>query len=167
MTACRPLAVVDLDGVVADVRHRLHHVQRRPKDWDGFFAAARRDPAHAEGLALVRRLAAEGHEVVFLTGRPEERCRRDTEAWLGDLGLGGHAVVMRPAGQRGPAAALKVRLLRRLAAGRVVAVVVDDDPAVVAAMAAAGYPTSHATWEARAPKDDVALGEAQEADGRS
>jgi hypothetical protein len=38
----RPLAVFDLDGVLADVRHRLHFLDRRPKDWDGFFAAAPR-----------------------------------------------------------------------------------------------------------------------------
>ena len=34
------VAVLDIDGVLADVSHRLGHVQRRPKDWDAFFAAA-------------------------------------------------------------------------------------------------------------------------------
>ena len=32
------IAVFDIDGVLADVRHRLHHVERSPKNWDGFFA---------------------------------------------------------------------------------------------------------------------------------
>ena len=40
MTDGRPLAIVDIDGVVADVRHRLHHLDRRPKNWSAFFAAA-------------------------------------------------------------------------------------------------------------------------------
>ena len=40
----RPLAVFDLDGTLADTRHRLHHLERRPADWDAFFAAARDDP---------------------------------------------------------------------------------------------------------------------------
>lgn len=35
--ARKPLAVFDIDGVLADVRHRLPHVQGRPKDWDAFF----------------------------------------------------------------------------------------------------------------------------------
>ena len=35
------LAVFDVDGVVADVRHRLHHLGRHR--WDRFFAAADRD----------------------------------------------------------------------------------------------------------------------------
>lgn len=161
----RPLAIVDLDGVVADVRARLHYVERQPKDWDGFFAAAVHDPPHDEGLAVVRRLAQD-HEVVFLTGRPAH-LRDDTRRWLERHGLDGHRLVMRPEGNRGPAAQLKVSLLRDLAQGREVAVVVDDDEAVVAAMQAAGYPTLHATWEARSPGDDRSLRTAQEVEGRT
>lgn len=157
----RPLAIVDIDGVVADVRHRLRHVEGSPKDWGAFFAAAVADPPHAEGLAVVARLA-EDHEVVFLTGRPEA-CRDDTERWLDDHGLGDHRLVMRPEGIRRPAAELKRELLAGLAAGRVVGVVVDDDEMVISAMLEAGHPTFHATWGDRS----TALHEAQEVDGRS
>ena len=48
----RPLAVFDIDGVLADVSHRLPFVARRPKDWDAFFAAAVDDPPFAQGVAL-------------------------------------------------------------------------------------------------------------------
>jgi hypothetical protein len=159
----RPLAVVDIDGVVADVRHRLKHVRRRPKDWVAFFAAAANDPPHDEGVALARHLARD-HELVFLTGRPE-RLRDDTSAWLGRHGLDGHRLVMRPEGDRRPAAVVKRSLLDRLARGREVVVVVDDDPDVVATMAEAGYPTLHADWESRSGDDDRALRTAQEVEG--
>ena len=53
----RPLAFVDLDGVLADVRHRLHHLTGRRKDWDAFFDAAGQDPSHPEGKAVVDRPA--------------------------------------------------------------------------------------------------------------
>ena len=53
MSDPRPLAIIDLDGVVADARHRLHHLETRPKDWDAFFAAAVDDDAHPEGVAIV------------------------------------------------------------------------------------------------------------------
>jgi hypothetical protein len=76
----RPLAIIDVDGVVADVRHRLHHIKRKPKDWDAFFAAADRDGPHREGIELVQELA-EDHDVVFLTGRPR-RLHGDTVRWL-------------------------------------------------------------------------------------
>jgi len=160
-----PLAFVDIDGVVADVRHRLVHVEQRPKDWEAFFRAADRDPVHEEGVALVARLA-EDHEVVFLTGRPS-RLRRPTERWLERQGLGGHRLLMRPADDRRPARVIKLELLRREARGRVVGAVVDDDEQVVATMRQAGYPTVQATWEARAAEDDRALLEAQESEGRT
>src|SRR3954453_14131912 len=80
MTEDRPIAVIDLDGVVADVRHRLHHLDAKPLDWDAFLAAIPDDPVLAEGRAVLVRLAPD-HEVVYLTGRPE-RTRAATEAWL-------------------------------------------------------------------------------------
>ena len=66
----RAYAAVDLDGVVADVRHRLHHLEGGRKDWDAFFAGIADDPVHPEGLAVAEELARE-HELVYLSGRPE------------------------------------------------------------------------------------------------
>lgn len=161
----RPLAVVDIDGVVADVRHRLLHLQRRRKNWDAFFAAAPKDPPHAEGIELVHQLTRDS-EVVFLTGRPS-RCHADTQEWLARHGLGGHRLIMRPEGDRRPAAEVKVELLAGLAARRPVRVVVDDDARVLAAMRAAGHATRRAGWESRSTSGDIALAVAQEVDGRT
>ncbi len=160
-----PLAIVDIDGVVADVRHRLHHLERRPRDWDAFFDAADDDPVHDEGVAIVARLA-EDHEIVFLTGRPH-RLERATRAWLEDHGLGGHRLVMRPNGDRRSAVIVKAELLARVGHDRTVAVVVDDDPAIVEAMRAAGYPTFHADWERRPANAQRELDAAQERLGRT
>jgi hypothetical protein len=161
----RPLAFVDLDGVLADVRHRLHHLTGRRKDWDAFFAAAPQDPLHPEGKAVVARLRPD-HEVVYLTGRPE-RCRADTERWLAQHGLDGHDLVMRSGRDRRPAAVVKVETIARRYPGRDVAVVVDDDDRVVAAMRAAGHQVLHADWEQRLVEEDAALEAAQEDEGRT
>ena len=161
----RPLAFVDIDGVLADVRHRLHFIERRPRDWDGFFAAAVDDPAHPEGIALVETLQAD-HEIVFLTGRPH-RLAADTERWLTQQGVGGHRLVMRPERDRRPAASVKLELLKQLADGRHVAVVIDDDADVIRTMRNAGYPTFHAAWEQRGDADEQALNVAQEKLGRT
>jgi phosphoglycolate phosphatase-like HAD superfamily hydrolase len=161
----RPLAFVDIDGVLADVRHRLHFIERRPRDWDGFFAAAVDDPAHPEGIALVGTLQAE-HEIVFLTGRPQ-RLAADTERWLTQQGVGAHRLLMRPERDRRPAASVKLELLRQLARGRRVAVVVDDDTDVIRSMRNAGYPTFHAAWEQRGEEHEHELNVAQEKLGRT
>lgn len=157
----RPLAVFDLDGTLADVAHRVHHVERRPKDWDAFFAAAVQDPPLADGLAMVREAAVDC-EVAYLTGRPE-RCRQDTLDWLARHGLPEGSLVMRPERERRPARVTKPRMLARLAEGRTVAVVVDDDDAAVAAYREAGWTVLHATWAT----NSAALQQAQETDGRT
>jgi phosphoglycolate phosphatase-like HAD superfamily hydrolase len=157
----RPLAAFDIDGVLADVRHRLRHVERRPKDWEAFFAAAPDDPPLAPGVALVLE-SAKDCEVVYVTGRPE-RCRADTLAWFDKHGLPAGRLSMRGGRDRRPARIAKPELLQRLAAGRVVAVVVDDDPAVCAAYEQAGFPVLRAEWMGSEP----ALRQAQEDEGRT
>lgn len=157
----RPLAVIDLDGVVADVRHRLRFIDGPRRDWDAFFAGVGADDVLPEGRAVVHRLAA-GHEIVYLTGRPE-RTRSETEAWLARHRLPQGRLIMRREGDRRPARMVKPALLRSLARGRDVAVVVDDDAEVCAALVAAGWPVLRADW--MSPADE--LHEAQELDGRT
>lgn len=157
----RALAVIDVDGVLADVRHRLRHLDRRPKDWDAFFDAAPDDPPLAEGVDAARRLA-EVCEVVYLSGRPE-RCRADTVAWFERHGVPSGELVLRPRRDFRASKDYKVEVLRRLSERAPVAVLVDDDPAVLAAARAAGYDVLPATWMGAAPL----LHQAQEEDGRT
>ncbi|NJQ00384.1 phosphatase domain-containing protein [Streptomyces zingiberis] len=159
--APRPLAVFDLDGTLADVRHRLHHIERRPKDWDAFFAAARYDQPLARGVELARGSAAEC-EVVYVTGRPES-CRADTVDWLARHGLPPGELRMRGPRDRRPARVTKPELLRRLAAGRRVALVADDDPQVCDAYERDGFPVVRAAWMTARRS----LAEAQEGEGRT
>jgi hypothetical protein len=162
-----PLAAVDIDGVLADVRHRLSHLRQRPKDWDAFFAAAADDPPLDQGLAVARRLA-EDHDVLYLSGRPE-RCRSDTARWLAEHGLPAGELLLRTEGDRRPARLVKVEALQRLAGEREISILVDDDPQVCEAAAAAGFQVLRADWmgDAASPADADALRAAQERDGLS
>ena len=155
------MAVVDIDGVLADVRHRLHHLERRPKDWRAFFAAAPQDPLLETGRTTVTQLA-QVCDVVYLSGRPEH-CRRDTEAWFARHSLPPGELLLRPRGDSRPAKDVKVEVLRRLRERARVTVVVDDDPAVLEAVRGAGFDVLPATWMGDAP----VLHEAQENDGRT
>lgn len=159
--AQRPVAVIDLDGVVADVRHRLVHLESKPKNWDGFFAGIPDDPLLAEGAAVAKRLATD-HDIVYLTGRPE-RTRAATLDWLARHRLPQGELIMRSQGDRRPARLVKPQLLRRLAAGRQIAVVVDDDPAVCDVLGQQGWSVLRAEWMADAPQ----LFTAQEREGRT
>jgi hypothetical protein len=157
----KPLAVFDVDGVVADVRHRLHHVARRPKNWRRFFAGAAGDPPLAPGVQLAREYARD-HRLVWLTGRPEY-LRPVTERWLAQQGLPADELLMRPASDHRPAREFKAEQLRRLGRTGDVAVVVDDDPAVVSRLSQDGWPVRLADWVPYAES----LREAQEREGRT
>jgi hypothetical protein len=155
------VAVVDIDGVLADVRHRLHHVTDHPKDWPAFFAGAGDDGLLAEGEETLRRLA-EVYEVVYLSGRPE-RLRTVTSQWLARHDLPPGRLVLRPSGDYRPSRVWKVEQLEALAETRTVVVLVDDDPRVLDAARSAGFDVLPATWMG----EHSSLWEAQERDGRT
>ena len=181
MAEPRRIVVFDIDGVLADVSHRLHHIGTRPKNWRAFFAAADADPPLQEGIDLANRLSAE-HEVLYLTGRPES-LRSVTQEWLERHGLPEGRLVMRRGGDFRPARVAKLDLLASVGGHDRVHAMVDDDPAVVEALTEAGYAVLHATWaptsehdprlrgrtgrSAPAGSQQQTLWEAQEEDGRT
>jgi len=156
----RAIAVVDIDGVLADVRHRLHYLDGR-KDWGGFFRAAPKDPLLQVGYDTVTRLA-EVYDVVYLSGRPEH-CRRDTVRWFEQHRLPEGELRLRPHRDMRPARFFKIEELRRLSSRAPVAVLVDDDPLVCDAAMEAGFDVLPATWMGEAPQ----LIQAQEEEGRT
>jgi hypothetical protein len=171
------VAVVDIDGVVADVRHRVRYLEQFPPDWMSFFAEAGLDPPLPVGLAHVHALVAEGYEVVWLTGRPEW-LRDTTASWLAEQGLPGGVLLMRPNGDRRPARRLKSSAVRALAEGRRVfnhvpagprhvVLVLDDDTSVVATLRAEGWPVEQADWVGLSMEGFQRLYQAQEAEGRT
>lgn len=155
----------DIDGVLADVRHRLHHVQSRPKDWVAFFTAAAADAVLPEGLAAVRRAAAQG-SFVYMTGRPE-RYRGLTSRWLRENDFPAATVHMRSDTDRRPGADYKMELLLGLGGPARVTGVYDDDPAVVARLLAAGFTVEHVTWMPVAGPQQQTLFDLQERHGRT
>lgn len=163
----RPVAVFDIDGVLADVGHRLHHVQARPKDWRAFFAAADRDPVLAQGADLLRCLQDE-HEIRYLTGRPE-RLRTVTVTWLAGHDLpSGAPLAMRPNRDFRPSRTFKrERLQAWLAEGAHIHLVIDDDPAVVDMVAALGLRVLRAQWQDSPTVQQQTLWSAQEDLGRT
>ena len=142
----RAIAVFDIDGTVADARHRLHLItgQADHEHWVRFFDAAVDDPPLAVGVARAKELAA-AYDIVWLTGRPE-RIRGLTETWLTRHGLPDGRLLMLPNGEQKLARMFKLDAIRRLAAEHEIAVVVDDDPRVVALLEREHIPVVQADW---------------------
>lgn len=140
-----PCYIFDIDGTLADMSHRLHHIVRepgddRPKDWRACFAAAPNDTPIQHMITVCRALIEAGHFVVFVSGRSDE-CRAATEAWLAQHVIGEQALYMRCAGDHRDDDVIKLEILAEMRRdGWPPVMVFDDRTRVVKAWRAAGIP---------------------------
>jgi hypothetical protein len=162
-----PIAIFDIDGVLADVRHRVHWVERRPKKWVDFFQAAPDDGLLDGGRDHMAAALASGLDIMYLTGRPEW-CRRDTVQWLAQHNLPSAPLHMRPDDDHRAARFYKLEIAQSLAAEHEIVEIIDDDSAVVALLRGNGFTVIHATWmDGGTNGVDAILREAQEVEGRT
>ena len=63
--------IVDIDGTITDVSHRLHHISGKKKDWNAFNEACVEDTPNVKIVELVGVLWRHGYKIVFCTGRSE------------------------------------------------------------------------------------------------
>ena len=78
--------IFDLDGTLADISHRLHHIQESPRDFDAFHADAWADTPIYTTIDLLNRLLASGANVQIWSGRSAS-VRDETLGWLHDYGV--------------------------------------------------------------------------------
>lgn len=124
----KPIVFVDVDGTLADVRHRLHHIREgRKKNWQAFFEASDRDPPVSSTVAWVRSLAHD-HDIIVITGRPEAY-RARTAAWLKKHAIPFTDIFMRRDGDHRPDYEIKEEALRRWPKERI-KLVIEDRPLV-------------------------------------
>ncbi|MEM9034155.1 MAG: hypothetical protein AAGD18_06145 [Actinomycetota bacterium] len=131
--------VVDIDGVVADARHRQHFLEGRRKRWGPFFDAAGGDGLIEEVGALLEVVAGDV-VVVLLTARPES-IHGLTVDWLRRHDVRWDLLIMRGFGDYRPSPDVKrseLHALRR--AGFRPLLAVDDDPRNVNMFRAEGVP---------------------------
>ena len=77
----REIIIVDIDGTLANCSHRVHHVEKSPKDWESFNNEMDRDTLNEWCKKIVDSMNAQGVDTILLTGRGEET-RKMTELWL-------------------------------------------------------------------------------------
>jgi hypothetical protein len=131
--------LVDLDGTLSDAAWRQHHLERRPKDWDGFFAACGEDPL-IDQIARLVDLLDRDLLVVLLTARPD-RVRELTLAWLERHDVRWDLLVMRDGRDFRPSHVAKLEAVRALrGTGFDLRLAVDDDPRNAAMFRDEGIP---------------------------
>lgn len=129
----RDFIIVDIDGTIADLFHRLAYVKTdgQKKDWDSFFANVDKDEPIAPIIRLVTRLY-QWYDILIVSGRsPDNGCGKATEDWL-DKHMGGYVthLFMRPSGDHRDDYVVKQEILDLLPKHRI-AYVFDDRNQVV------------------------------------
>lgn len=125
------IVVVDIDGTVADCKHRLHHVKGEKKDWKGFFSDMEHDTPRREVYLQAEQLAQEeGASIVFVTARPEDY-RQVTQKWLHDNRMSAIHMIMRRAGDKRPDTDVKQDILNTYLKHYNIIQVFDDRPVVI------------------------------------
>ena len=88
------LVIFDIDGTLADISERVHHVRRKPKNWNAFNAGMAQDKAIHSMVRLCNILYAAGLQITLCSGRSEES-RPETVAWLEKQEVQYHELVLR------------------------------------------------------------------------
>lgn len=138
--------ICDIDGTIADVRHRLHYIQnpdgtkKAKPDWAAFHAACVDDPPFEDVIEIVNNLtySVPSYRLFILSGR-NEVVRTETEKWLEDH-VGYTSLTMRRANDRRPDTEVKLDMVLDLGlTPDDVLCIFDDRQCVVDMWRANGY----------------------------
>ena len=127
------LIVWDLDGVLADNRHRLSYILGDHPDWDAYKRHMHEDSLVTELAAVARALFHIGHTQVVVTGRMDDE-RHDTRAWMSRhyLLYLFDEIRMRPVGDHRRALVVKREILEQLRGeGHTITLMFEDNPATI------------------------------------
>ena len=102
--------IFDLDGTLADITHRLHHIAPPNKDWHAFHEGCINDAPKHNIIELFRCMSA-FHRTIVVSGR-SDAVRKQTEDWLFLNAMWPMELIMRPAGDYTPDQELKRSWLR-------------------------------------------------------
>ncbi|MCP4914848.1 MAG: hypothetical protein GY909_17145 [Oligoflexia bacterium] len=91
--------IVDIDGTLADVDHRVHFVQSEPKDWKNFNLNMIHDKLNHWCLEIIKKFHQDDYEIILLTGRTDD-FRQETEKWMKDHQVPFHQLFMRAESDR-------------------------------------------------------------------
>jgi len=90
------VVVVDLDGTLADNRHRLSHIENEDKQWGKYLSKVQKDKPVQEVISKINDLS-ETHKIVILTMRSDQT-EEDTLKWLRKNDVSFDELIMLPEG---------------------------------------------------------------------
>lgn len=108
------IVICGLDGVIALIEHRLHHLynDEGEQHWERFHDDCLDDMPNLPLIDRLNQARGEGLPVILLSGR-SAAAREKTVQWLGQWQIGYDALWLRPANNRKPAAEFKTAIIQQ------------------------------------------------------
>ena len=118
MSEQKPMVICGLDGVLALIEHRLHHLynDEGEKHWDRFYAACLDDMPNLPLIDRLNLARDEGVPIVIITGR-NSSAKPLTLQWLRQWNIPYDDLWMRPANNYRPVTELKTAIIEQHYAG--------------------------------------------------
>lgn len=118
------LVIFDIDGTLADISERIHHVRKKPKNWNAFNEGMAQDKAIRSMVRLCNILYATGVRIVLCSGRNEKN-RPETVEWLDKQGVNYHDLLLRKDEDFRSDIVIKREILRDMDKSKILFVVED------------------------------------------
>ena len=103
--------IVDLDGTIANVSHRVHHLKKEVPDKGAFNDAMGEDGVNQWCLEIVNAMRNQGYKIILVTGR-RKKYHDKTVNWLREKGVIYDQLYMRLEGEKLPDAPMKKKIYR-------------------------------------------------------
>jgi hypothetical protein len=118
------IVIFDIDGTLADVSERIHHVKKKPKNWNAFFQGMAQDKAIHSMVRLCNILYESGIKIILCSGRNEEH-RPQTVQWLAQQEVKYHELILRRKGDIRSDTVIKREMLAGIERSQILFVVED------------------------------------------
>ncbi len=124
-----PAVIVDIDGTISDLTHRLQYITGDTKDWKSFFANVTDDLPMENMLMLVEAIGMAYH-IILCSGRSEV-AREATIEWLHKYEVMWDELYMRKDGDHREDCVVKEEFLKQIQEKYNVIAAIDDRKQVV------------------------------------
>ena len=125
-----PVVVVDIDWTIANIDHRLHYMETKPKDHNSFYAEVKNDSPINDVISLANTLSSE-YTIIYVSGR-RNQTYRDTKERMGKHWVLYDFILMRNWRDHRPDTEVKREIYDRCLKDLNVVMVMDDRPCVQA-----------------------------------
>jgi len=105
--------VFDIDGTMANNKHRSHWLMSKPKNWKAYNATMADDGLYEDMAWVLQNYYDQGHHIVFATGREGVHYYTTTE-WLKKMRLPYHNIYMRKIEDYRKDSEVKVEILNQI-----------------------------------------------------